>query len=230
MDISRDSRLNGQVYRYGTNCPDRAYPIVISTKSRFADFGYLHESPRVMVVSRRSSRMNSDFSLRNIRRQLDQTWIIILFACLYLVSQITILMIIGPIEDAFLKLQMTGTSVTDYVSVFSTWRSSGDMALYQAHFILDDVHWIWYAVLLTALLSRLFNRLEISPAHNWFLLLPLASGLLDWYENRLQHVFLSSTDFSTIINQLPHLFLTRHLPPSYLTSGTIPISRSNHLP
>ena len=106
-----------------------------------------------------------------------------------------------------IKLQVTGTSVADYVSVFSAWKSSGDMAFYQAHFILDDVHWIWYVVLFTALLCRLFNRFKISQAHNWFLLMPLASGLLDWYENRLQHVFLSSTDFSTIIHPLP-LFST----------------------
>jgi len=39
------------------------------------------------------------------------------------------------------------------------------------------------------------------------LLLPLASGLLDWFENHLQHVFLSSSDFSTIVDPLP-LFST----------------------
>ena len=147
--------------------------------------------------------MNNNISLNNMRQQIGQTWLIVVFACVYVVSQVTILIILGPIEDAFIKLQTTGTSVADYVTVFNTWQASGDMALYRAHFILDDVHWIWYAALFTALLSRLFNRLEISPAYNWFLLLPLASGLLDWYENRLQHVFLSSTDFSAIIHPLP---------------------------
>jgi hypothetical protein len=112
-------------------------------------------------------------------------------------------MILGPIEDAMIKLQVAGTSVADYVSVFGEWQASGEMALYQAHFILDDIHWIWYAGLFTAVLSRLFNRLDVSRAYNWFLLLPLASGLLDWFENRLQHVFLSATDFSTIIHPLP---------------------------
>ena len=147
--------------------------------------------------------MNSNISLSNIRQQIDQTWIIVLFATVYVVSQITILIILGPITEAMILLQTTGTTVADYVAVFSTWQASGDMAFYQAHFILDDVHWIWYAALFTALLCRLFNRFEISQAHNWFLVLPLASGLLDWYENRLQHVFLSSTDFSTIIHPLP---------------------------
>ena len=147
--------------------------------------------------------MNNKLSLDTLREELGRTWIIVLFGIVYLVSQITIILILGPIEDAMLKLQLTGISVTDYVSVFGAWEASGDMAFYRAHFILDDVHWIWYSVLFTAVLCRLFDRFEISSARNWFLLLPLASGLLDWYENRLQHVFLSSADFSTIIDPLP---------------------------
>ena len=35
------------------------------------------------------------------------------------------------------------------------------------------------------------------------IVLPLASGLLDWYENRLQHLFLSASDFATIVDPLP---------------------------
>ena len=88
-------------------------------------------------------------------------------------------------------------------ALFGAWEASGDMAFYRAHFLLDDVHWIWYTMFLTAALCRLFDRFEISSEHNWFLLLPLASGLLDWYENHLQHVFLSSADFATIIDPLP---------------------------
>ena len=147
--------------------------------------------------------MTNVLSLNNLRQELGRTWIIVLFGIAYLVSQVTIIMILGPIEDAMMKLQMTGTSVIDYTSVFGAWEASGDMALYRAHFLLDDFHWVWYTIFLTALLCRLFDRFEISSERNWFLLLPLASGLLDWYENRLQHVFLSSADFSTIIDPLP---------------------------
>jgi len=142
-------------------------------------------------------------SLDKIRQQLGRTWIIVLFGFAYVVSQVTILIILGPIEHSMLKLQLTGFSVADYVSVFSAWEASGDMAYYRAHFILDDVHLIWYSVLFTALLSRLFDRFEVPGNRNWFLLLPLASGLLDWYENRLQHVFLSSDDLAMIIDPLP---------------------------
>ena len=151
--------------------------------------------------------MTNGISLDNLRPELGRTWIIVLFGIAYLVSQVTIIIILGPIEDAMLKLQMTGTSVADYVSVFGAWEASGDMAFYRAHFLLDDYHWILYTVFFTALLCRLFDRFEISGARNWFLVLPLSSGLLDWYENRLQHIFLDSADFTTIIDSLP-LFST----------------------
>jgi len=149
--------------------------------------------------------MTNRLSLDNMRRELDRTWIIVLFGVAYLISQVTIIIILGPIEDAMIKLQTTGTTVADYLAVFNAWEASGDMAFYRAHFLLDDVHWVWYTIFLTALLCRLFDRFEISGERNWFLLLPLASGLLDWYENHLQHVFLSSADFRTIIDPLPLL-------------------------
>jgi hypothetical protein len=71
--------------------------------------------------------------------------------------------------------------------------------------ILDDVHWIWYAGLFTTLLCRLFDRHGVAHKYDWVLLLPLASGLLDCYENHLQHVFLSASDFATIVYPLPLL-------------------------
>jgi hypothetical protein len=147
--------------------------------------------------------MTDSTSLDNLRRELGRTWIIWLFGIAYVISQVTIIVILGPIENAMLNLQMTGTSATDYTSVFRAWEASGDMAFYRAHFLLDDFHWVWYTIFFTALLCRLFDRFEISRERNWFLLLPLASGLLDWYENHLQHVFLSSADFTTIIDPLP---------------------------
>ena len=147
--------------------------------------------------------MTNVLSLENLRRELGRTWVIALFGMAYLISQVTIIIILGPIEDAMLNLQVSGTFVVDYMSVFGAWEASGDMASYRAHFILDDVHWIWYTIFFTALLSRLFDRFEISSTRNWFLVLPLASGLLDWYENRLQHIFLSDEDFTTIVDPLP---------------------------
>ena len=149
--------------------------------------------------------MRDGLSLANLRGELNRTWLITLFAVAYVISQITIIFILGPIEDAMIRLQTTGVSVDDYLIVFREWDASGGMAFYRAHFILDDVHWIWYAGLFTTLLCRLFDRHGVAHKYDWVLLLPLASGLLDWYENHLQHVFLSASDFATIVYPLPLL-------------------------
>ena len=149
--------------------------------------------------------MTDGLSLANFRGELGRTWLIIMFAVAYAISQITIIVILGPIEDAMIRLQTTGISAEAYLTVFREWEASGGMAFYRAHFILDDVHWIWYAGLFTTLLCRLFDRHSIPHKYDWVLLLPLASGLLDWYENHLQHIFLDASDFSTIIDPLPLL-------------------------
>ncbi len=151
--------------------------------------------------------MTDALSLANLRHEIGRPWLIVVFGVAYVISQVTIIAILGPIEDAMIRLQTTGTSASDYIAVFGAWQESGQMAAYRAHFILDDLHWIWYAGLFTALLAWLFERQSVSHRHDWVLLLPLASGLLDWYENQLQHVFLSSPDFATIVDPLP-LFST----------------------
>jgi len=155
------------------------------------------------VTTTRGKLMTDGLSLTNIRSELGRTWLIILFAVAYVISQITIIVILGPIENAMIKLQISGVSASDYLAIFNNWEASGGMAFYRAHFILDDVHWIWYAGLFTTLLCRLFNSNGVGQRYNWVLSLPLASGLLDWYENHLQHIFLSSKDFATIVDPLP---------------------------
>ncbi len=134
---------------------------------------------------------------------MGRRWLITVFGVAYVISQISIILILGPIEEAMIVLQVSGFSADDYLAVFNSWDESGGMAFYRAHFILDDVHWIWYAGLFTTALCRLFDKHQISVRYNWLLLLPLASGLLDWYENQMQHVFLSSQDYQTIIDPLP---------------------------
>ena len=151
--------------------------------------------------------MSDALSLSNLRREFGRPWLIVVFGVAYVISQVTIIAILGPIEDAMIRLQTTGTSASDYLAVFGAWQESGEMAAYRAHFILDDLHWIWYTGLFTTLLAWLFERQSASHRYDWVLLLPLASGLLDWYENQLQHVFLSSPDFATIVDPLP-LFST----------------------
>lgn len=144
-------------------------------------------------------------SLSHLRRALGRTWLIVVFGIVYLVSQVTILLIVHPLGGQFAELQVSGFSAERYLAVFRHWEEAGLMAAYRAHFTFDDVHWIWYSGLFTFLLCRLFERSRIPHRFDWVLLLPLASGLADGYENSLQHVFLSAPDYSTIVDPLPLL-------------------------
>ena len=147
--------------------------------------------------------MTYGITLAHLRTELGRTWLITLFGIAYVISQITIVLILEPIAESMIILQTTGVSANDYLAVFRDWEASGGMAFYRGHFILDDVHWIFYTGLFTAGLCRLFELHNVAHRYNWLLLLPLGSGLLDWYENRLQHVFLSASDFATIVDPLP---------------------------
>ena len=42
--------------------------------------------------------------------------------------------------------------------MFRAWEASGALNAYRAHFLFDDVHWLWYAGFFTAVLGRLFER------------------------------------------------------------------------
>jgi len=145
------------------------------------------------------------FSLSQLRLALGHTWLIGLFGIAYLVSQVTILIIVEPLGSSLAELQCLGFSADRYIAIFRHWEETGVMSAYRAHFVLDDVHWVWYSAFFTVLLCRLFESRRIPHRFNWLLLLPLASGLFDWYENQMQHVFLSSPDFSTIVDPLPLL-------------------------
>ena len=61
-------------------------------------------------------------SLPNLRRELGRTWLIAVLGVAYVISQVTIIVILGPIEDAMIKLQTTGVSASDYRAVFSAWQ------------------------------------------------------------------------------------------------------------
>jgi hypothetical protein len=110
---------------------------------------------------------------------------------------------VAPLGSSMLRLQCLGFSADDYLRTLRGWQETGVLAAYQAHFLLDDLHWIWYALFFTAVLCRLFERRGVDHRHDWVLLLPLVSGLLDAFENRLQHIFLSDPDFSRVVDPLP---------------------------
>ena len=150
--------------------------------------------------------MGESAPLAKLRRRLALPgWLVALVAGVYAVSQATILVILHPLGASIARLQCCAFSADATVATFRAWEAAGLMPAYRAHFVLDDVHWVWYAGLATALLCRLFEHQRVAHRHDWVLLLPLFSGLCDAYENRLQHVFLSAPDYAAIVDPLPLL-------------------------
>lgn len=149
--------------------------------------------------------MTSGFlSLERLRQAFSALWILVVFGAVYAVSQLVILVVINPIGAAsFLQLQCLGLHASDYLTTFNQWQTAGIMPFYQAHFRLDDTHWIWYTIFFTAALARVFEINSVSSKFNFMLTLPLISGLLDWFENTMQHIFLESPDYSAIVDPLP---------------------------
>lgn len=118
-------------------------------------------------------------------------------------SQLAILVTLDRIGFELLRLQCFGFSAAETLRVFRSWEASGALDAYRAHFAFDDVHWLWYSLFFTAVLGRLFERRGVTHRLDWILALPIASGLLDVLENQIQHVFLSTPDFSRIVDPLP---------------------------
>jgi len=52
-------------------------------------------------------------------------------------------------------------------------------------------------------LALSLDAARLSDRWNIVLIFPLIAGINDWFENGLQHVFLSGTDYQTIIDPLP---------------------------
>ena len=135
---------------------------------------------------------------------LASGWLAAVFGTIYLVSQIVIANIadhVGPEE--ILALQTTGFSASDYRAAFARWDAAGTMPFYRAHFVFDDLHWLWYAIALGALLALGLDAARLSRRWNAVLLMPFAAGLLDCLENGLQHVFLLDPGYVTIVDPLP---------------------------
>lgn len=139
------------------------------------------------------------------RARLGRTWLIVSLGVVYAVSQTTILLIARPLRDRMLELQCLGFTAERTRAILLEWQAAGLLPAYRAHFVFDDVHWLWYAGFSTALLCRLFERARLPHRLDWLLLLPLVSGLCDAYENALQHVYLVDPGFATVVDPLPLL-------------------------
>lgn len=140
------------------------------------------------------------------RERMAYWWIALGFGAIYLISQVTIGVVlehIGPLDIG--RLQVTGFTAEYYRETFARWQSTGAMAFYRAHFIFDGIHWLWYALSLTAFLAIGMRANAVSSTYDWILALPLVAGLCDCYENHVQLIFLSDPTYQTVVDPLPLL-------------------------
>lgn len=152
------------------------------------------------------SKMSAAFTLKTLRQWAAKGWLAVTSAIVYLVSQVVIaaqLEHLGALR--VFELQVTGFRAADYLQAFSAWQKQGVMPFYRSHLIFDDIHWIWYSVMLTSLMALAMNAADSPPKRNPLLLLPLVAGLCDALENGLQKVFLSDPTFATVVDPLPLL-------------------------
>lgn len=171
-------------------------------------------------------------SLRSARTFLAHKGLLAFFGAIYVVSQIIIVTVLDPlVPERMVALQVTGFAASDYVAMFSAWQAEGKMSFYHAHLIFDDVHWIWYSIFLSVALAVSLDAARLSERWNIVLTFPLIAGVNDWFENGLQHVFLSGADYQMIVDPLPAICTTASIIKwilflgSFLLIGLIQISR-----
>ncbi len=148
--------------------------------------------------------MSAASTLGTVRRTLARGWLALSSAVIYLVSQ---LVIAAQLEHLgayrVFELQVTGFRAADYLRTFASWQKQGVMPFYRSHLIFDDIHWIWYTVMLTSVMALAMNAADSPPQRDPLLVMPIVAGLCDLLENSLQRVFLSDPQFATVVDPLP---------------------------
>lgn len=141
-----------------------------------------------------------------MRKKLSNPWLILIFGLVSLMSQLVIALVLEKIGiKTLLLLQISVFSADEYIQIFNQWTQQGLMPFYQAHFIFDNIHWLWYSLFLSTLLAASLEKANIAPRFDFVLAIPFVAGICDVFENRIQLVFLSNPNFLSIIDPLPLL-------------------------
>lgn len=153
--------------------------------------------------------MTHMLSLKSVRDFLSHKGLLVLFGGIYFVSQVIIAVTLEPlVTTRMVGLQVTGLTPADYLATFAAWEDEGVMGFYHGHLIFDDIHWVWYTIFLSAALAMSLDATHLSDRWNVVLLFPLIAGVCDWFENGLQHMFLSGGDYQMVIQPLTAISTT----------------------
>lgn len=111
------------------------------------------------------------------------------FAVLFLVSQVSMMVVLAPVGVAhFIEMQTT-LSPARFAALVADMYGRGVETAYIAHFYYDWLHPVWYGGLLALLLARGFERQAVPASRDRLLLAPVAAGLADLLENSL-HLYM----------------------------------------
>lgn len=142
--------------------------------------------------------------LSALRHHGSHGWIAFAFGTIYLISQGTIAALLenlGALE--LLMLQVSAVTAERYHEVFAQWDIQGLMPFYRAHFMIDNIHWVWYTGLLLTLLAISLEAANAPSRLNAVLVAPIVAGLCDVLENSVQQIFLSDAAYATVVDPLP---------------------------
>lgn len=131
-------------------------------------------------------------SLAALRCWAASTRLVVAAGGTYLASQAAIAAILAPLGLVDFIRAQTSPSAETVAGLFAQWKSAGLMGRYEGHFALDFIHPLWYALFLSLLMGRAFNRLGLPARYNAFLALPFLAALFDEIENVFHVAFLAS--------------------------------------
>ncbi|MCC6642656.1 MAG: hypothetical protein IT386_15960 [Deltaproteobacteria bacterium] len=132
--------------------------------------------------------------LATLRQKLCSTRVLAASAAVFVLSQVTIAVILRDVGSARVLRAQTTFSATTLRTIIEQWQREGVLSHYYAHFVPDFLHPVWYALLLGALLARGLDSRGLPDRWNTVLLLPFVAGALDLVENLLHLVFLCDLD------------------------------------
>ncbi len=135
--------------------------------------------------------------LKKLRGSLNSGRLVLIFAIIYVISQVIIAIILHPVGTSNVFSLQTSFSAEFMRDTLEAWRQSGVLAAYQTHFLLDFIHPAWYAIALMAGLASVFTRASIPDRWNFFLLFPLIAGVCDLIENISHVMFIGNADAIT---------------------------------
>lgn len=127
-----------------------------------------------------------------LRTRLDSWWVIVLFGAVFVASQITIAVILREVGHGNVLRLQTTLSADTLEQGFERMRETGKLAAYRRHYWFDFAHPVWYGVLVSALLAKVFRGNAVSTRWNFVVLVPLLAAIFDLVENLCHVLFLAS--------------------------------------